>query len=38
MGQAAEACPVVLARGVQLKPSDSGSAYLIRDRAQDMFR
>lgn len=38
MGQAAEACPVVLARGAQLRPSDSGSGSLIRDRAQDMFR
>jgi len=38
MGQAAEACPVVLARGVQLKPAESGSASLIRDKAQDMFR
>ena len=38
MGQAAEACPVVLARGCALAHSESGSASLIRDKALDMFR
>ena len=38
MGQAAEACPVVLARGISLAQSASGSASLLRDRATDMFR
>ena len=38
MGQAAEACPVVLLRGAKLKPSTDGSRSLLRDRAQDMFR
>jgi len=38
MGQAAEACPVILARGAGLKPSDSGSAGLLRDKSLDMFR
>lgn len=38
MGQAAEACPVVLARGARLKAADVGSAGLLRDRAIDMFR
>ena len=38
MGQAAEACPVVLARGVNLQASECGSGSLIRDKAQDMFR
>jgi coenzyme F420-0:L-glutamate ligase/coenzyme F420-1:gamma-L-glutamate ligase len=38
MGQAAESCPVVLARGAGLKPSEGGSAGLLRDKSMDMFR
>ena len=38
MGQAAEACPVVLARGARLAASDQDSRQLLRDRALDMFR
>lgn len=38
MGQAAESCPVVLARGASLAASDDGSSSLLRDRALDMFR
>jgi coenzyme F420-0:L-glutamate ligase/coenzyme F420-1:gamma-L-glutamate ligase len=38
MGQAAQACPVVLARGAGLKPAEGGSSALIRDKAMDMFR
>ena len=38
MGQAAEGCPVVLARGASLKHSDRGSADLLRDKSLDMFR
>jgi coenzyme F420-0:L-glutamate ligase/coenzyme F420-1:gamma-L-glutamate ligase len=38
MGQAAEACPVVLARGAGLRPSELGSAALLRDKSIDMFR
>ncbi len=38
MGQAAEACPVVLARGVKLQTASTGSGALIRNKAQDMFR
>jgi coenzyme F420-0:L-glutamate ligase / coenzyme F420-1:gamma-L-glutamate ligase len=38
MGQAAESCPVVLARGAGLKPSARGSAGLLRDKAIDLFR
>ena len=38
MGQAAEARPVVLARGVALRTGEAGSAALIRDRAMDLFR
>ncbi len=38
MGQAAEAAPVVLIRGAQLRPSDQGSSALIRDRDKDLFR
>jgi len=38
MGQAAEACPVVLLRGAKLSPSVDGSRSLLRDKAQDMFR
>ncbi len=38
MGQAAEACPVVLLRGATLKSSKQDSRSLLRDKAQDMFR
>ena len=38
MGQAAEGCPVVLARGVTLAPAHQGSGRLIRDKSMDMFR
>lgn len=38
MGQAAEACPVVLARGARLQTADVGSRGLLRDRSLDMFR
>jgi coenzyme F420-0:L-glutamate ligase / coenzyme F420-1:gamma-L-glutamate ligase len=38
MGQAAEACPVVLARGACLRIAEVGSRALLRDRSMDMFR
>ncbi|RLQ21483.1 coenzyme F420-0:L-glutamate ligase [Seongchinamella sediminis] len=38
MGQAAEACPVVLVRGARLKPAETGSRSLLRDSSLDMFR
>lgn len=38
MGQAAEACPVVLARGARLAPSEGGSSGLLRNKSIDMFR
>ncbi len=38
MGQAAEACPVVLVRGAALCPAEVGSTSLLRERAMDMFR
>lgn len=38
MGQASEACPVVLVRGAAWQRSGSGSQSLIRDRALDLFR
>ncbi len=38
MGQAAESCPVVLARGARLAPSERGSHGLLRDSAIDLFR
>lgn len=38
MGQAAEACPVVLVRGARLRPAETGSGSLIRAREQDLFR
>jgi coenzyme F420-0:L-glutamate ligase/coenzyme F420-1:gamma-L-glutamate ligase len=38
MGQAAQACPVVLARGAGLQQAEGGSGELIRDKAMDMFR
>ena len=38
MGQAAQSCPVVLARGAGLASSERGSASLLRDKSIDMFR
>jgi coenzyme F420-0:L-glutamate ligase/coenzyme F420-1:gamma-L-glutamate ligase len=38
MGQAAEACPVVLVRGAQLQRAELGSDSLIREKSMDMFR
>ncbi|MEP5763034.1 MAG: coenzyme F420-0:L-glutamate ligase [Halieaceae bacterium] len=38
MGQADEACPLVLARGMSWTTSTGGSASLLRDPALDMFR
>lgn len=38
MGQAAEACPVVLVRGAQLKTDEVGSSSLLREKSMDMFR
>lgn len=38
MGQAAEACPIVLARGARLAPAERGSRGLLRDKAIDLFR
>jgi coenzyme F420-0:L-glutamate ligase/coenzyme F420-1:gamma-L-glutamate ligase len=38
MGQAAQARPVVLARGAGLPAAEGGSGKLIRDRAADLFR
>jgi len=38
MGQAAEGSPVVLARGLSLRPATVGSRGLLRDRARDLFR
>ena len=38
MGQAAQACPVVLARGAGLIAGDCGSGGLLRDKSLDMFR
>jgi coenzyme F420-0:L-glutamate ligase/coenzyme F420-1:gamma-L-glutamate ligase len=38
MGQAAEACPVVLVRGASWRRSNAGSGSLLRDRGIDMFR
>ncbi|MAT92440.1 MAG: coenzyme F420-0:L-glutamate ligase [Halioglobus sp.] len=38
MGQAAEGCPVVLVRGAQLAGGAGGSAALLRERGQDLFR
>lgn len=38
MGQADEALPVVLARGLRLAPGHGGSKGLLRAREQDMFR
>jgi coenzyme F420-0:L-glutamate ligase / coenzyme F420-1:gamma-L-glutamate ligase len=38
MGQAAEACPVVLVRGANLAVAEGGSGALLRDKSMDMFR
>ncbi len=38
MGQAAEACPVVLVRGAEFPEFAGGSTSLLRDRGMDMFR
>jgi coenzyme F420-0:L-glutamate ligase/coenzyme F420-1:gamma-L-glutamate ligase len=38
MGQAAEGCPVVLARGAGLLPGECGCKGLIRDKSMDLFR
>lgn len=38
MGQAAEACPVVIARGLKLKPAEVGSRSLLREKSRDLFR
>jgi coenzyme F420-0:L-glutamate ligase/coenzyme F420-1:gamma-L-glutamate ligase len=38
MGQAAEACPVVHVRGLQLAAANDGSAALLRERDLDLFR
>lgn len=38
MGQAGESIPLVHARGLQLRCSDSGSETLIRDASKDLFR
>jgi coenzyme F420-0:L-glutamate ligase/coenzyme F420-1:gamma-L-glutamate ligase len=38
MGQAAQACPVVIARGVKLKSAEVGSSSLLREKSRDMFR
>ena len=38
MGQAAEAVPVVLVRGANLRRAETGSSSLIRARDQDLFR
>ncbi len=38
MGQAAEACPIVLVRGFHFPAAEAGSGALLRDRAVDLFR
>jgi coenzyme F420-0:L-glutamate ligase/coenzyme F420-1:gamma-L-glutamate ligase len=38
MGQADEGTPVVVMRGARYKPSDAGSAPLIRPRDKDLFK
>lgn len=38
MGQADNGLPVILIRGVNLKPSEEGSKTLIRAKEQDLFR
>ena len=38
MGQAAEACPAVLARGIVLSGGEADARALLRDKNMDMFR
>lgn len=38
MGQAAEGKPVVIIRGLSLKPSTEGSQKLLRKKSEDLFR
>ena len=38
MGQAAEACPVVVVRGASWQAAETGSRSLLRDPGLDMFR
>ena len=38
MGQAAEACPAVLARGVAVSDAGADARALLRDKSMDMFR
>ena len=38
MGEAAEACPVVVVRGAAWAESKGGSSSLIRSREADLFR
>lgn len=38
MGQADQACPVVIVRGARWTPSEEGSSALLRERELDMFR
>jgi coenzyme F420-0:L-glutamate ligase/coenzyme F420-1:gamma-L-glutamate ligase len=38
MGQADEASPVVIARGIRFKPANCGASALIRPRSEDLFR
>ncbi len=38
MGQAAQGCPVVVARGFQFPAGEAGSAPLLRDKSMDLFR
>jgi coenzyme F420-0:L-glutamate ligase/coenzyme F420-1:gamma-L-glutamate ligase len=38
MGQAAEGCPVVLARGFSFRHAEVGSSPLLREKSLDMFR
>ncbi|MCL4104008.1 UNVERIFIED_CONTAM: hypothetical protein GTU68_034870, partial [Idotea baltica] len=38
MGQAAEACPVVVARGLNLASAEVGSSSLLREKSRDLFR
>ncbi len=38
MGQAAEGCPVVLARGFVFRQAEAGFSPLLRDKSLDMFR
>lgn len=38
MGQADQACPLVIVRGARWMPSEDGAGPLLRGREQDMFR